>query len=154
MAYSKVYGQQAFQSSVKKLTDARRKKFAKILDEVVTYIFNHTPVWSGNTLANYHFSSTKPSYTYVKKGPFEEGVFGEENREAAERIARSSYSRTIKDPDRPFYISNNTVYEEWRTGNTYTFEDFDNGLVSKRVPIDGIFQGAEKLMIARLRAFG
>lgn len=116
----------------------------------VSYIFDHTPVWTGNTLANYRFTTTRPSMSYREIEPPDER--GEINRAEAERIAWMNFARAKVDPDRPFYISNNTTYTDWRTGAEATFEDLERGNLSKRVPATGIFFGAQQYISAFLKA--
>lgn len=148
MSSVKLFNPKAFENASKKLTASRQKKFERALTLAVEYIIHHTPVWSGNTLSNYRFSSIRPtdSYTPIEK-PEE---FGEINREEAERKALANFARAKKDPDRPFFISNNTVYKDWRTGEELTFADLEHGNVSKRVPPQGIFFGAQMVVSAKL----
>lgn len=145
-----VYNPSAYDKAAKRLRERRQKKFEKAVEMAVAYIFNHTPVWSGNTLANYRFSSTRPSLAYREIDPPEE--YGEVNREEAERIAWMNYSRAKKDPDKPFFISNNTTYKDWRTGEEVTFAELEKGNLSKRVPATGIFFGAQQYISAFLKA--
>lgn len=146
----KVYNPEAYDKVAKRLRERRQKKFQKAVEMAVSYIFNHTPVWSGNTLANYRFSSTRPSQSYREIEPPEE--YGEVNREEAERIAWMNFARAKKDPDKPFYISNNTVYKDWRTGVEVGFSELESGNLSKRVPATGIFFGAQQYISAFLKA--
>lgn len=150
MASVKFYNPKAFKSAAKRVREKRQRDFEKTLKMAVEYIFSHTPVWSGNTLANYRFSSIRASHEYTPHGVKKN--FGEVNRAEAEKQAWSNFNRAKKDPDRPFFISNNTVYKEWRTGKTYTFSDFEKGKVSKSVPPTGIFYGAQQYVSARLAA--
>lgn len=145
-----VYNATAYDKATKRLRERRQKQFEKAVKLAVSYIFNHTPVWSGNTLANYRFSSTKPSLSYREIEPPDE--FGEINRDDAERKAWMNFARAIKDPDRPFYISNNTTYKDWRTGEEVSFEELETGNLSKRVPATGIFFGAQQYITAFLKA--
>jgi hypothetical protein len=115
MASVKFYNPKAFTSAAKRVREKRQRDFEKTLKMAVEYIFSHTPVWSGNTLSNYRFSSIRASHEYTPHGVKKN--FGEINRAEAEKKAWSNFNRAKKDPDRPFFISNNTVYKEWRTGS-------------------------------------
>lgn len=146
----KVYNATAYDKASKRLRERRQKKFEKAITMAVSYILDHTPVWSGNTLANYRFSSVRPSLGYREIEPPDD--FGEINRQEAERKALANFARANKDPDRPFYISNNTTYKDWRTGEEASFEDLENGNLSKRIPATGIFFGAQQYISAFLKA--
>lgn len=164
MSSVKFYNPQAFDKATKRFEEKRRKAFVKACDMAVEYIFNHTPVWSGNTLANYKFTSGRPSVAYrafnqelnkqgyAIKDP--ENEYGEINRDEAERISRTNYARAVKDPNKPFIVTNNTVYKDWQTGEELTFADLEHGNLSKRVPAGGIFYGAQKYISAFLKVYG
>lgn len=150
MASVRIYNPKAFTSAAKRVREKRQRDFEKTIKMAVEYIFAHTPVWSGNTLANYRFSSIRASYDYTPHGVKKN--FGEINRAQAEKQAWSNFNKANKDPNKPFIISNNTVYKEWRTNKTYTFSDFEKGRVSPKVSPSGIFYGAQKYVAARIEA--
>lgn len=108
-------------ASKKVMNQARFAVAAKVwgkMNVALTVAMDATPVWSGNTIANYVWGVDYPSYEYaplkdIGQRPRESREDERENFESLsrERLAIMQ-SEVFKDPFRIFYLGNNVEYDQ------------------------------------------
>ena len=138
------------ETRVRKLLD--QAIAAKMLEAGLIFkkvLYELTPVWSGDTLANYRWSVGSPSMEY---NPFNQDIYWYDasllsNADAAEALAERSFNKINwkKSPYQKVYLTNNTQYQQNPDGENYTFSDLEYGTLPQSRSYGGIL---EKAMLA------